>query len=80
MCVVGFILLLTTLTEGSAFRRHARKQLKKPSIPALKKTYPETPTGKYVKELSSPNPKSLSPKSHGPKCDYLGLTHTLKVF
>ena len=48
LCLVGWILLLTTLTEGSAFNHDARKQLKKPSIPALKKTYLKTPTGKYV--------------------------------
>ena len=53
LCVVGFILLLTTLTEGSAFRHDARKQLKKPSIPALKKTHLKTPTGKYLKEFGS---------------------------
>ena len=40
LCVVGLTLLLTALTEGSAFRHHARKQLKKPSIPALKKPFP----------------------------------------
>ena len=51
MCVVGLILLLTTLTEGSAFRHDARKQLKKPSIPALKKNHLKTPTGKYVKKI-----------------------------
>ena len=51
LCVVGFILLLTTLTEGSAFRHDARKQVKKPSLSALKKPYLKTPTGKYVKEF-----------------------------
>ena len=51
LCVVGLILLLTTLTEGSAFRHDARKQVKKPSIPALKKTHMKTPTGKFVKEF-----------------------------
>ena len=51
LCVVGLILLLTTLTEGSAFRHDARKQVKKPSISALKKPYLKTPLGKYVKEF-----------------------------
>ena len=49
--VVSLILLLTTLTEGSTFRHHARKQLKKPSIPALKKPFPSLKsdaTGKVI--------------------------------
>ena len=52
LCVVGLILLLTTLTEGSAFRHHARKQLKRSFIPALKKTDRKTLTGKYIKRCS----------------------------
>ena len=36
LCVVGLILLFTTLIEGSAFRH------------ALKKTDLETPLGKYI--------------------------------
>ena len=44
LCVVGLILLLTTLnTEGSAFRHHAKKQLKKSLIPARNL---ETPLGR----------------------------------
>ena len=45
LCVVGLILLFTTLTEGSAFRHHAMKQLKKSLIPARNL---ETPLGKYI--------------------------------
>ena len=53
LCVVGLILLLLiTLTEGSAFRHHARKQLKRSFIPALKKTDRKTPRGKYIKRCS----------------------------
>ena len=46
LCVVGLILLFTTLTEGSAFRHHARKQLKGSFNPPLKKTDCKTLTGK----------------------------------
>ena len=47
-CVVGLILLLATLTEGSAFHHHTWKQLKNSFIPALKKTVFKTAQGKYV--------------------------------
>ena len=46
--VVGLILLFTTLTEGSAFRHHARKKLKSSYNPTLKKTDLQTPTGLYI--------------------------------
>ena len=48
LCVVGLILLLTTLTEGSAFRDPDRKELKTSFIPALKKTDRKTPRGEYI--------------------------------
>ena len=51
LCVVGLTLLLTALTEGSAFRHLARKQLKKPSTPPLKKPFPSLKsdaTGKVI--------------------------------
>ena len=55
LCVVGLILLFTTLKEGSALRHHARKESKKSSIPTLKKTYL-----KYMnrKQKSPPSLKS----------------------
>ena len=48
LCVDSLILLLTTLTEGSAIHHHTRKQLKNSFIPALKKTVFKTAQGKYV--------------------------------
>ena len=39
LCVVGLILLFTTLKEGSALRHHARKESKKSTTLTLKKTY-----------------------------------------
>ena len=50
LCVVGLILLVTTLTEGSAFRHRDRKELKLKTsfIPALKKTDRKTPKGTYT--------------------------------
>ena len=44
LCLVGLI-LLTTLTIGSAFRHPARKELKKSFVPVSKKTDGKTPLG-----------------------------------
>ena len=49
MCVVGLILLFTTLTEGSAFRHPARKELKNSYfIPVPKKTDDKTLLGRTL--------------------------------
>ena len=50
LCAVGLI-LLTTLTEGSAFRHPARKELKKSFVPVSKKTDGKTPLGTTLTQI-----------------------------
>ena len=77
LCIVGLILLFTTLTEGSAFRHSTRKQWKNSFTPFLRKPNHENSLGKYFLKESiistRPRVDKVKPQvwyQAGPVCTY----------